>query len=94
MTAPITALALGCVALGFLLWGLHHRLGWLTARLQFFSRVASQDFGFEALNRAVMRSISILAERLRSTQTGDLNWNIWGIVVGLVAILIYVAVEV
>ncbi|MBZ0317302.1 MAG: NADH-quinone oxidoreductase subunit L [Anaerolineae bacterium] len=94
MAAPITALALVCVALGFLLWGLHDRLGWLIARLQLLSQIASQDFGFEALNRAVMRSTSTLAERLRSTQTGELNWNIWGIVAGLVAILIYVAVEV
>jgi hypothetical protein len=46
------------------------------------------SFGFEPLNRVIVRSVSNFAERLRSTQTGELNWNILGILGGLLAVLV------
>ncbi|MBI5929221.1 MAG: NADH-quinone oxidoreductase subunit L [Chloroflexi bacterium] len=94
MTAPITLLAVCVVALGLLAWIIRARLGWLVNRLQTPAQYARQDFGFEALNQAVIHSTRSIAEKLRSTQTGQLDWNIFAIVVGLLAILVYVAAEV
>jgi hypothetical protein len=46
------------------------------------------SFGFEPLNHFVVKIVSDLAERLRATQTGELNWNILGILGGLLAMLV------
>ena len=46
------------------------------------------SFGFDSLNHFVVNVVSKFAERLRVTQTGELNWNILGIVGGLLVVLI------
>jgi NADH-quinone oxidoreductase subunit L len=46
------------------------------------------SFGFDSLNRFVVQSVSTFAEGLRATQTGELNWNIFGIVGGLLMVLL------
>jgi hypothetical protein len=46
------------------------------------------SFGFEALNRFVVKGIYRVAEWLSLTQTGELNWNILGIVSALLVVLI------
>ncbi|MFT3890983.1 MAG: NADH-quinone oxidoreductase subunit L [Anaerolineales bacterium] len=47
------------------------------------------SFGFDALNQVVVRAVSAFAERLRATQTGELNWNIFGIIGGLLIVMIF-----
>jgi hypothetical protein len=46
------------------------------------------SFGFDSLNQAVVQGVSQFAERLRATQTGELNWNILGIISGLLVVLV------
>ena len=47
------------------------------------------SFGFEPLNHFVVNIVSKFAERLRVTQTGELNWNILGIIGGLLVVLVF-----
>ena len=46
------------------------------------------SFGFEFINRLIVRGTYRLAEQLSVTQTGELNWNILGIVSALLMVLI------
>jgi hypothetical protein len=46
------------------------------------------SFGFDPLNAFVVNVVSKFAERLRATQTGELNWNILGIIGGLLVVLV------
>ena len=48
---------------------------------------AAHSFGFEAINRGVVTTTQEAAEALRVTQTGLLNWNVLGIVGGLLLVL-------
>ncbi len=50
--------------------------------------IVDSSFGFEPLNHFVVSVVSRFAERLRSTQTGELNWNILGIISGLLIVLV------
>jgi hypothetical protein len=50
--------------------------------------VVESSFGFESLNQWIVRGVSTSAERLRATQTGELNWNILGIFSGLLLVLV------
>jgi NADH-quinone oxidoreductase subunit L len=47
------------------------------------------SFGFDSLNTFVVQAVSKFAERLRLTQTGELNWNILGIIGGLLIVLVF-----
>jgi len=87
VTAPATLLALGVVALGLLAWVARRRLVWIADAAPWLGRVATQDFGFEALNRAIARAARGAADRLRATQTGRLDWNVVGILGGLIVVL-------
>jgi hypothetical protein len=46
------------------------------------------SFGFEFINRLIVRGTYKLAEQLSITQTGELNWNILGIISALLMVLI------
>ena len=87
LSTPATWLALGVVALGF-------GISWVRAKgLVLFGGgwlkpLVDTSFGFETLNHVAVRGISAIGERLRVTQTGELNWNILGIVSGLLAVLV------
>jgi NADH-quinone oxidoreductase subunit L len=88
LTAPVTALALGVIALGLAAWKWRARLGWFKGGVDRLSRAAETGFGFEAINHSVVSAVQRGAEVLRGTQTGVLGWNIAGIVLGLVVILL------
>ncbi len=87
LSAPATWFALLIVAVGF-------GVSWVRARgfrlfgEGFLKPFVDTSFGFEPLNHFVVRSVSGIAERLRFTQTGELNWNIFGIIGGLLAVLV------
>jgi NADH-quinone oxidoreductase subunit L len=91
LRAPLTWLALLAAAAGATLWFLRARLGPL-ARLHGLARWATADFGFDWLSRAVVRSAQQAADALRQTQTGELNWNILQLIIGLVIVLAVAAV--
>lgn len=87
LSASATWLALGVVALGF-------GISWVRARgfalfgggwLKPFVDTA---FGLEPVNHFVVQGISRFAEGLRFTQTGELNWNILGMISGLLVVLV------
>jgi NADH-quinone oxidoreductase subunit L len=87
ITAPQTATTLAVTALGLLAWWQRDRL----ARAARFTRVAAfvieNDFGFEWINTQVVRAAVRAASAAGVTQTGLLNWNMVGIVAGLLVLL-------
>lgn len=90
-TEPLTWLAIAVVGAGLLAW-------WQRKRLEFFSEplrdvgvLAEKSFGFEAINRYIVRMVNVLAEDLRGVQTGQLSWNMAGIIGGLIVVLLIVA---
>jgi len=87
LSAPATWLAILVVAIGFGLFWLSGRKfalsegGW-------FAPLVDSSFGFESINRFVVRSTYQISEQFSLTQTGELNWNILGIVSALLVVLI------
>jgi NADH-quinone oxidoreductase subunit L len=68
--------------------------GYLRELRQIFTgigRLAERGFGFEDLNRAVIGATLKAADRIRPLQTGLLNWNIFGILGGLLIVLAWLA---
>lgn len=85
---PYTFLALGMVAIGILVWLLRNKLplhNSITLKIKFISL---NSFGFEAINNGVVNGINAASEAIRNIQTGALNWNIFGMLIGLICILI------
>ena len=86
-TAPATWFALGVVALGFFIsWmrACDSKLfggGWLDPLVE-------SSFGFESVNRLVVRGTFKIAQGFSATQTGELNWNILGIICALLVVLL------
>ncbi len=91
VTAPATLIALGVIALGLAAWYWHEQLSGLTNGLRGLAKAASESFGFEAINRGVVRITQNSAEALRVTQTGIMNWNVVGIIAGLIVVLAVLA---
>jgi NADH-quinone oxidoreductase subunit L len=87
VTAPATLIALAVIALGLIAWWQRKHLEGLANALQGVARAAADSFGFEAINRGVIRGTQATGEALRVTQTGTLNWNVVGIVAGLIVVL-------
>ena len=87
LSAPATWFALLVVALGI-------GISWVRMRgFKYFGGGLLQpfvdtSFGFEPVNTFVVQGVSKFAERLRATQTGELNWNILGIIGGLLVVLV------
>jgi hypothetical protein len=63
----------------------------ITKHLQGLGRAGTNSFGFEAINRGVVRVTQNTAETLRVTQTGLLSWNVAGIAIGLIVVLVILA---
>ena len=91
VTSPWTYLALTVVCLGLLTRILRFRYVRIWAGLAPAAEFARQGFGFEWINQQIIRIINNTAESLRKFQTGQLNWNVVGIVAGLVVILAVIA---
>ena len=88
LSAPATWFTLLVVGLGFgIAWvrmkGFKHFGGGILQPL------VDTSFGFEPVNNFVVQAVSKIAERLRATQTGELNWNILGIIGGLLIVLVF-----
>jgi NADH-quinone oxidoreductase subunit L len=87
LSSPATWLTLLIVAAGFAISWVRARGyhlfggGWLTPLVE-------TSFGFDSLNQWIVSGVTRAAERLRATQTGELNWNILGIFSGLLVVLV------
>jgi NADH-quinone oxidoreductase subunit L len=90
LLALATAIALGMVALGLAAWWWRDKLAGLGNALQPIANMARNDFGFEWLNSQIVKLTQTIAEASRATQTGQLNWNVAGIVGGLVIVLSFI----
>ena len=92
LSAPATYLALLVVAAGLVIWWQRDRLTWFSEPLAGIGWLAERSFGFEEINRGVVHTFQNWAEELRGSQTGLLSWNVAGIVFGLLAVLLLVAI--
>jgi NADH-quinone oxidoreductase subunit L len=85
--SPATWLTLSIVAVGL-------GISWLRARGYrlfgggWLNPFVEASFGFEFINRLIVRGTYRLAEQLSLTQTGELNWNILGIFSALLVVLL------
>jgi NADH-quinone oxidoreductase subunit L len=88
LTLP-TFITLSVIAIGLLLWRIRTKITGLTDGLKSIRWAAENSFGFEAINDTVVRLTSRIAESLRNTQTGQLSWNVLGIIAAVVILLVY-----
>jgi NADH-quinone oxidoreductase subunit L len=86
-TAVPTYLALAVIAAGLQLALLRGPLAGLGRALGPLARLADVGLGFEHLNRGIINLTTGTASALRGTQTGVINWNMVGILGGLVILL-------
>jgi NADH-quinone oxidoreductase subunit L len=85
LSAPPTWITLGVIAVGFVLWIERAALAKLTGALK---PAVTSGLGFEWVNRQIVNLTKRTASALQLFQTGQLNWNIAGILAGLVLILL------
>jgi NADH-quinone oxidoreductase subunit L len=88
--SPSTWIALGVVALGVVVWMARGAFGRVWGWLGPVRRVAQAGFGFESVNRGVVKATQGAGEGLRATQSGILNWNVAAIVMAVIAVLLAV----
>jgi NADH-quinone oxidoreductase subunit L len=91
VTTPATLVALAVIVIGLAAWYWRRLLAWLVALLRIPAGFAVNSFGFEWINRQIIGVTQSTANALRVTQTGQLNWNVVGIVGGLVIVLALLA---
>lgn len=89
-----TYLALAVVAAGLLAWWFRASLAGVGKSFGWLKWSSEGSFGFEAINRGIVSLTNWLSEGLRGTQTGVLNWNIFGIVASLVILFAVIALGV
>jgi len=87
LTAPATLAAMLVIGLGLLAWGYRNKLTFFQPYVTGLGKAAKASFGFEEINRAVLNLAGRTAESLRKTQTGYLNLNIAGILIGLIIVM-------
>lgn len=90
--APTTYLALVVVALGLLAWWQRKNLAGVGKAFGWLGKAATNSFGFEAINSGIVNFTLETAEEMRGMQTGLLNWNIAGLLIGLIAVIIILVV--
>jgi NADH-quinone oxidoreductase subunit L len=88
---PSTWLALLVVGLGLAVWQGRGRLVRITGSFHWLAKAAEHGFGFDWLAHQVVRLTQASAALWQRTQTGHLNWNVAGIVVGLIIFLAFLA---
>ncbi|HRK89863.1 MAG TPA: NADH-quinone oxidoreductase subunit L [Anaerolineales bacterium] len=87
LLAPATWLALSLIAVSLALFWFVGRGFALKESPIWLRELSESSFGFEPVNTFISRGISGLAEQLRFTQNGQMNWNILGIVGALLFVL-------
>ena len=83
-----TLIALVVIAVGIVLWLLRSKLTGLVDGLKSIRWVSENSFGFEAINSAIVNITNKIAEALRGTQTGLLNWNVLGILATMIVLFV------
>ncbi len=89
MTAPLTYVALSVIALGLAAWLLRNRLKPVARSLQPIYSAASAEFGFEKVNDWVISAVQGISKALQPLQTGELNWNLLGVISGILILMVW-----
>jgi len=89
---PLTYLAILMVLIGILIWVFHKPFSQKLVIPKLLETGAVNSFGFESINNKVVKDIQNLSEYSRGLQTGILNWNIFGVLSGLVLILVILGI--
>jgi NADH-quinone oxidoreductase subunit L len=84
-----TWVVLGLIIGGAVTWLLKDQMSAVVRALHWLEKTASSSFGFEWINQKIVLGLNQVANYLRLTQTGILNWNVFGITAGILAVLIY-----
>jgi NADH-quinone oxidoreductase subunit L len=92
LSSPVSWGALIVIAFGLAVWHWRSRLLTIQNHMQLIALAAAADFGFEWLNRQIVSAAQRTAIVLRRTQTGQLNWNVVGIVGGLAMVLLILVI--
>jgi len=92
LLAPATWGTLLLIILSAGLWFLRGRLSGLIRVLQPLADFAARGLGFEWLNEQIVRLTVGAASILRRTQTGQLNWNVAGIIGAVIVVLIWLLI--
>ncbi len=87
------AIVLPIIAVGLAAFWFRDRLKGVTDALGWLANLARADFGFNFLNGLVAGGARGSASALRVTQTGQLNWNVVGILAGLAIVLAVLVVR-
>lgn len=90
ISAPATWLALAVVAVGIASWVFRKHLVIFSEIFHDLGVAAQHSFGFEAINREIVKSVQSASEEIRVFQTGLLNWNVLAIIAALIAVLLLV----
>jgi NADH-quinone oxidoreductase subunit L len=93
LAAPATYIALAVVALGLIAWWQRQHLGGVAHAFRWLTAAAENSFGFEAVNAGIVRLTLGAAQKLRTTQTGLLNWNIAGLLIAFIAVILILVVR-
>ena len=91
LTAPETLVALGVIALGLAAWWWRSRLAALASQFEWLGKAGRLSFGFEWINQRIVEVTQAAASSLTYLQTGQLSWNLVGLVCGLILALIFLA---
>jgi len=91
LRAPTTYTTLLVAALGLAVYIARDRLEGVRKLLERPSTPIRHEFGFEKLNHWISDGTQGAAQLLSRTQTGQLNWNLVGILSSLVLLLIILA---
>ena len=83
-----TWVALGVIMLGMGSWFLRDRVSAVWRKIK---PLLVGGFGFDELNRGIVSMTDRAAQLLQATQTGQVNWNILGILMGLCLVLLLLA---
>lgn len=86
--APGTWGALGVMLCGVILWLFFEKNPKFKPRWRWFDALANTAFGFDWLNEQIALLVKNFAVQLQKLQTGELNWNILGIVFALLIVLV------
>lgn len=89
--APATWLALAVTAAGLGAWWQRGRLTAVADALTGLRKAAEHGFGFDGAALRLVRATQAAGAWLQTTQTGQLNWNVAGIVLGLAVVLVILA---
>lgn len=89
---PLTYLAILMVIIGILLWLFHKPHSSKSILPTLLETSAVNSFGFESINNKIVRDLQNLSEYSRGLQTGVLNWNIFGVLSGLILILVILGI--